>query len=97
MTPIKVGSIIQSMAMRECSSDEWRRFTAAPIEHPELEAIRLRCLGLPKIYPPETSDDYCGAEGRQIMFRITDGLYRYPGARRKQVWEGLIYDKSRNA
>lgn len=94
MGHIEVGGIIDAMALRECSPDAWQRFTASPIEHPELEAIRLRCLELPALYPPETSDQYCGEEGRHIMFRITEGLYRHPRARSPGHWEELIHGKA---
>lgn len=90
ISQLKVAFIIDEMAHGQCSADLWREFVSLPIEHPELETIRLRCLQLPSLFPPEGNDQYCGEEGRDIMFRIINGLCRFPGARRKGHWEKLI-------
>ena len=90
MSDLEVAHAIHKMADGECDADSWQNFISSFIQHPELETIRLRCIQLPSLYPPEKEDQYCGAEGLQIMHSIVDGLCRFPGARRKGHWEHLI-------
>ena len=46
---------------------EFDDFVSIKIGDPRLDAIRERCDGLRKEFPPEVSGHYCGAGGVEVM------------------------------
>ncbi|MHC4081870.1 MAG: hypothetical protein ACYS15_06400 [Planctomycetota bacterium] len=46
---------------------EWTQFLATPQEDRRLEQLRINCTNMPKEYPPEPGDEYCGQEGLNLL------------------------------
>ena len=46
---------------------DWDDFISIPLEDSYLEAIRLRCAGLPEEFPPGSEKGYCSSEGIKIL------------------------------
>ncbi len=49
------------------SDQEWDDFISVHHRNKEIEAVRLRCGGLPEEFPPEPNDIYCNNEGSAII------------------------------
>ena len=60
---------------------DWDGFTSIRIDDPELEEIRIRCVGLPVEFPPAAPKDYCGEGGMQVMRDLLQGLRAQPAGR----------------
>ena len=50
-----------------CRRWDWDDFCAAPIIDPQLDAIRLRCAGLPREFPTAEKGHYCGPAGMEVL------------------------------
>jgi hypothetical protein len=46
---------------------DWDIFMSLPIEDPQLDAIRKRCVMLSHEFPPESPRHYCDAAGLAII------------------------------
>jgi hypothetical protein len=46
---------------------EWTQFLATQQEDPRLEQLRVNCTNLPKEYPPDSGQEYCGQEGLDLL------------------------------
>ncbi len=62
-----VADAIESFASGTDTFDEWKDFTTHPQEDPELEALRQRCINLPREFPPDSPKEYCSAKGIKFL------------------------------
>lgn len=58
------------------SDQEWDDFVSVRHHNKEIEAVRLRCGGLPEEFPPEPGDFYCNNEGAAIVREYVRHLRR---------------------
>lgn len=62
-----VADALESFASGTDTFDEWKDFTTHPQEDPELEALRQRCINLPREFPPTSPKEYCNAKGIKFL------------------------------
>lgn len=55
---------------------EFDDFVSVSIDDPQLDAIRERCDGLWREFPPEVSGHYCGEGGVEVMRQFIQELER---------------------
>ena len=72
----EVVEIIDDL-LNESGQFDFGFFLHVRIEDTELESIRLRCLQLPKEYPPEEEGYWCSPAGIDELRRIADELRRH--------------------
>jgi len=66
-TAEEVAEAIETFLEGRGSSHDWDDFISIPIADPALEAIRLRCGGLPEEFPSRDNHQYCSLEGEQVL------------------------------
>lgn len=62
-----VADALESFVSGTDTFDEWKDFIRNPQENPELEALRQRCAGLPREFPPASPNEYCGPKGMKFL------------------------------
>lgn len=64
----EVAKILEDFLQGSGSPWKWDDFTLGmSFRDPVLEAIRQRCAGLSREFPPATPEKYCGEEGLQVL------------------------------
>ena len=64
----EVAKIIEDFVSGKGSPWEWDDFTLGmSFKDDELEAVRRRCAGLAKEFPPTSPHQYCGQEGLDVL------------------------------
>jgi hypothetical protein len=67
-TDIQLFGSLENFLQGSGSSWEWDDFTLSlSFQDPTLEAIRQRCAGLGKEFPPGSPDKYCGEGGLKVL------------------------------
>ena len=72
----EVADTIERFVDGICSQWEWDDFCSAPIIDPQLEAIRLRCTGLPQEFPSSQKGHYCSEAGIEALRAMVRELRR---------------------
>ncbi len=72
----EVADTIERFVDGICSRWDWDDFCAAPIIDQQLDAIRLRCVGLPEEFPSGQKGHYCSEAGIAVMREMVRGLRR---------------------
>lgn len=68
MSRPEVAQILEHFLQGSGTPWEWDDFTQGmSLKNPRLEAIRRRCAGLGKEFPPLSPSEYCGEEGRKVL------------------------------
>jgi hypothetical protein len=67
LTPDDVVSTLEAFLSEFGSRYDWEDFVSRPINDPALDAIRVRCLGLPGEFPPQDPHQYCSEAGRDVL------------------------------
>ncbi len=62
-----VADALESFTSGTDTFDEWKDFTTNPQEDPELEALRQRCINLPREFPPTGPNEYCNPKGMKFL------------------------------
>ena len=73
LTAEEVADTIERFIESRDGQWDWDDFTSVQIKDPELEAVRLRCVGLPDEFPG-TYGEYCGEQGVTIMRELVAQL-----------------------
>lgn len=63
----EVADIIQAFLDGKGGPYDWDDFCTHFIPDPELDEIRLRCLGLNHEFPPGEAGGYCGPDGIEVL------------------------------
>jgi hypothetical protein len=71
-----VADTIERFVDGICSRWDWDDFCSAPIIDPQLEAIRLRCAGLPQEFPSAQKGHYCAEAGIEVLRAMVRELRR---------------------
>ena len=74
--PEEVATYIERSLEGTGGEWDWDDFTSVPIRDPELEKIRLRCLGLDREFPPTEAGAYCSSEGFAVLREMLEQLRR---------------------
>jgi hypothetical protein len=73
----EVAKILENFLQSTGSPWEWDDFTLGmSFRDPVLEAIRQRCAGLGKEFPPDSPNKYCGDEGLKVLQSYVSELRR---------------------
>jgi hypothetical protein len=67
LTRDDVAAAIDAFLSDTGSRYDWDDFTSRPINDPALDAIRMRCLGLPEELPSHTPHQYCSDAGFAVL------------------------------
>ena len=59
-----------------CRAWEWDDFCSFEIIDPQLEAIRIRCVGLPQEFPTTQKGYYCSETGMEVLRGMAKELRR---------------------
>jgi hypothetical protein len=70
----EVADTLERFVAGICSRWDWDDFCATPMIDPQLDAIRLRCAGLPKEFPSTQKGHYCAEAGIEVLRRIVREL-----------------------
>ena len=63
----EMADTIERFVQGICSRWNWDDFCTAPIIDPQLDAIRLRCAGLPEEFPSAQKGHYCSEAGFEAL------------------------------
>ena len=63
----EIADTIERFVDGICRRWDWDDFCAAPIIDPQLDAIRLRCAGLPREFPSARKGHYCAEAGIEVL------------------------------
>ena len=63
----EVADTIERFVDGICSRWDWDDFCTAPIIDLQLDAIRLRCVGLPEEFPSSQKGHYCSEAGIEVL------------------------------
>lgn len=74
-TKTEVKEYIDNFICGSGGSWDWDDFISIPIENPDLEQIRLRCLAVATSYPSMNKNEYCSADGITELRKLADLLY----------------------
>ena len=67
-SPQQIRAELQKILDERADGWAFDNFTSiGPLKDPRLEAIRKRCAGLPKEFPPESDNDFFGPKGAEII------------------------------
>ena len=69
-----VAEVLEAFSSGTGRRDDWDRFLSAPLDDPELEAIRNRCARLPEEFPPRRPGEYCSEAGRDLVRSLASQL-----------------------
>jgi hypothetical protein len=58
---------------------DWDDFISVPIDDPELESVRVRCVQIAGEYPPTSGEGYCSSEGMAELVRLAESLEESEG------------------
>ena len=71
LTSTEVQQTIATFLDGEPDQWDWDDFISIPITDPYLDAIRVICGELPRIFPPDShSRDYCNKDGVNVLRAI---------------------------
>lgn len=70
----EVADTIERFIDGICSRWDWDDFCAAPMIDLQLDAIRIRCAGLPQEFPSTQKGHYCAEAGIAVMRQIVRKL-----------------------
>jgi hypothetical protein len=66
-TSAEVSKILSAFVEGSGGDYDWDDFISSPIADPALDAIRLRCGGLPEEFPPDKANHYCNDDGVSLI------------------------------
>lgn len=64
---LEAADAIEALISKDDVFSDWEQFSTSPSEDPDLEEIRLKCIGLPAAYPPQAQGEYCGERGLEVL------------------------------
>jgi hypothetical protein len=70
----EMADTIEQFVQGICWQRVWDDFCSVPIIDPQLDAIRQRCAGLPKEFPPTEKNGYCSEAGIAVLRGIVQEL-----------------------
>ena len=70
----EVADTIERFVDGICGRWDWDDFCSAPIIDFHLDAIRMRCIDLPKEFPPVEKGHYCSSAGIEMLRQIVRQL-----------------------
>jgi hypothetical protein len=72
----EVADTIEQFVQGVCWQRVWDDFCTVPIVDPQLDAIRLRCAGMPGQFPSTQKGHYCSVAGIEVMREMVRELRR---------------------
>ena len=63
----EMADIIERFVDGICGEWDWDDFCSFPIVDPSLDAIRVRCIGLPQEFPSSQKGHYCSEAGIEVL------------------------------
>ena len=82
----EMADTIEQFLQGVCWQRVWDDFCATPIIDPQLDAIRQRCAGLPKEFPPTQKGHYCSEAGFEAMGEMVKELRNRQIDPTKIIW-----------
>ena len=76
-----MADIIERFVDGICSRWDWDDFCTSPIIDLQLDAIRLRCVGLPEEFPSSQKGHYCSEAGIEVLREMVLQLRKPMGIR----------------
>lgn len=64
---LDAADTIEAKICRDDVFSDWDEFIAGPAGDPEVERVRVHCLGLPQEFPPAAPDEYCNEQGVEVL------------------------------
>jgi hypothetical protein len=72
----EVADTIEQFVQGVCWQRVWDDFCTVPIVDPQLDAIRLRCAGMPEQFPSTQKGHYCSEAGIEVLREMVRELRR---------------------
>lgn len=70
----EMADIIERFVDGICGPWDWDDFCSFPIVDPALDAIRVRCIGLPQEFPSSQKGHYCSEAGIAVLREMVKEL-----------------------
>ena len=66
-TPSQVASVLEHFLNCSGGPWDWDDFISVSLRDPALDAVRIRCAGLPEEFPSQRPGTYCSEAGLEVI------------------------------